>query len=413
MTLFAIIPLALFAWTSWRDERLGILVLLTLLPTYLVRFSFAGIPFTFLELLILVATLRFLVSLKQRPLHVSQTTKQFFLPVGLLLLSATLSTLVAPDLRAALGILKAYFVEPALVLFLLTQRLDASDRTSIFTALSIPAVFLSLFGIYQYLTGTLIPAPYDTALRITSLFSYPNALGLFLAPILAAAPFLFLESGRKDVFHKRRLWRTVILLLVPTLVLSRTQGAWGAVPVAIAAMGMLLWQPKRRFHTMIVGSLVGVFVILGGLLFTPHLLASPSLQVRMSQWQETWTYLKDGHFLLGAGLSGYPTAIAPYHNDLQYEIFQYPHNLLLNISVELGLLGVVAVAWLGFEVARTIFRHRKDLLVLAAGSALLEMTIHGLVDVPYFKNDLAVFTLTLIAVLILTETKARSFHNIR
>jgi O-antigen ligase len=104
-------------------------------------------------------------------------------------------------------------------------------------------------------------------------------------------------------------------------------------------------------------------------------------QVRLVMWKETQTMLAD-HPVFGAGLGNYPTAIVPYHNATWMEIFQYPHNILLNLWSETGLLGVVAFGW----ILWTWWRQGR-VTTLPVMTALL---VHGLVDVPYFKNDLAV-----------------------
>jgi O-antigen ligase len=118
--------------------------------------------------------------------------------------------------------------------------------------------------------------------------------------------------------------------------------------------------------------------------------------VRLSQWGETAMLLRD-HALFGVGLGGYPAALAPYHTDVQYEIFQYPHNLFLNQWVELGMLGVVALVWLIVAGGRELWRDHS-VVTMASGAALVTMVIHGLVDVPFYKNDLAVLTALLLGI---------------
>ena len=46
---------------------------------------------------------------------------------------------------------------------------------------------LSIFAIYQKFTGTFIPNPFwaaEATRRVTSFYPYPNALALYLAPIV-------------------------------------------------------------------------------------------------------------------------------------------------------------------------------------------------------------------------------------
>ena len=127
--------------------------------------------------------------------------------------------------------------------------------------------------------------------------------------------------------------------------------------------------------------------------------------VRRAQWSETLTMLADRPFL-GAGLNGYPAALAPYHDATFYEIFQYPHEIFLNSWSELGLIGLIALFIGAILVARTTWRRKDEVLVLAFAVAILTMTIHGLVDVPFFKNDLAILTaFCLVGMVVKKETK--------
>ena len=113
-------------------------------------------------------------------------------------------------------------------------------------------------------------------------------------------------------------------------------------------------------------------------------------------WHETLSMLR-AHPLFGAGLAAFPTAIAPYHNAEYYEIFQYPHNTFLTVWSELGILGLLAFLVIAYVVVRSVWQERNSPHVLAAFAGLSTMVIHGLVDVPFFKNDLALLTALLLA----------------
>lgn len=149
-------------------------------------------------------------------------------------------------------------------------------------------------------------------------------------------------------------------------------------------------------------------------------------QVRIVGWTESWNMLKDGRLLTGAGLSNFQKTVTPYHVPGFYfnkdkdpdfhrklvifnqeyrnkfwqplEVYMYPHNIILNFWSELGLLGMLAFVWL---IARALYLGLKmyysmvsgdpsKWLLIATISALVTTIIHGLVDVPYFKNDLAI-----------------------
>ena len=115
---------------------------------------------------------------------------------------------------------------------------------------------------------------------------------------------------------------------------------------------------------------------------------------RSHLWDAALQMLRD-HPIFGAGLSGFATAIAPYWNAVHPDRFTYPHNIVLNFWTETGLLGVAGFAailgagfgraWRGWRRSDVYWRavHLGVLLALVA------VVVHGLVDVPYFKNDLS------------------------
>ncbi|MEK7108413.1 MAG: hypothetical protein AAB898_01965, partial [Patescibacteria group bacterium] len=111
---------------------------------------------------------------------------------------------------------------------------------------------------------------------------------------------------------------------------------------------------------------------------------------------------------------GYPIVFDAYHKARHIEIFQYPHQIFLNFWSELGLAGLVAFFLL---LARYFMTLRETLrrvpsaqpwvaMLVASMAALL---VHGLVDVPYFKNDLSMLTWTLIAILLIAARTERAW----
>jgi O-antigen ligase len=100
------------------------------------------------------------------------------------------------------------------------------------------------------------------------------------------------------------------------------------------------------------------------------------------------------HPIFGSGLAGFASAINPYRNGYAEQQI-YPHNILLNFWSETGILGVVAFAWL---MIQTFVSTLKGWLhgspawrpyQLGVLLFLVAVLAHGLVDVPFFKNDLS------------------------
>jgi O-antigen ligase len=129
-----------------------------------------------------------------------------------------------------------------------------------------------------------------------------------------------------------------------------------------------------------------------------------SVDSRIELWTDTLRLLR-ARPLLGAGLSGFADRITPYYTHFHTAAnFIDPHNIVLNFWVETGLLGLLAFAWiLGAAVVSTA----RGWVTLPAGwrpyqlgvlLAMAAVVVHGLVDVPYFKNDLSLEFWALLAV---------------
>ncbi|TAK04135.1 hypothetical protein EPO34_03235 [Patescibacteria group bacterium] len=406
----------LFAFVAWRDLKGGVLLLVAALPAYLLRIQVGPVPSTLLELLFGLLFVVFALTrrdLVRAWLVERRAWQSWYVPLALLILAAGVGMAASPVMLSALGLLKAYVIEPIL-LFLIVRDLfvTETDRMRLLQALAVGGAFAALVGIAQYALNAGIPAPWDIERRVTGPFPYPNALGLYLAPIITiAGVFLLSVFARRPQPTKQSpvtiwFWSVILLLCSVAIFLSQTEAAWVSIPPVLFLAA--LREKRLRVPTLSVGAalMLLVFAIPAGRHFvsTKLLLQDASGQVRIAQWQETIAFLKDGHWLLGAGLAGYPGAIEPYHTHPEYEIFQDPHNVILNVWVELGLLGLIGTALLAWQVVRT---PKRDWVALAASFALLQMLIHGLVDVPFFKNDLAMMTFVLLA-LVAAQKKMRS-----
>lgn len=375
------------------------------LPIYLLRASLLGIPTTALELLILGATAGFVIcearrdTLSETLRRVWQRARPVRIPALALLVAATIGIFVAPELRPALGVWRAYFVEPMLVgvLLLAVIKTDA-DRRNIFRALSISALAVAIVALYQWVTGDGIPPPWNLERRATSIFPFPNAVGLFLAPLVILFLGLFREAISKRRFQSAAWWGTVVILSVLAIIAAESEGALVAIVAGTVVFGTLLGK-KTRAVTLLIFAAATALILLSparDTVIEKLTLRDWSGIVRRSMWGETAAMLRD-HSILGAGLSGYPMALRPYHRATAIEIFQYPHNIFLTFWSETGLLGVLAFTALLAALFRETIRSRAPALT----GALTVVLIHGLVDVPYFKNDLSVLFWLLAALIVI------------
>lgn len=398
---FLFLTLALlFGWLSYKDRKLGLYLILASLSTYLLRLDIFGIPLTLLEVFVLIFITLQAISHKKEVLAWRPNYRSaWFQSIAIILLASTIGLFITPDIRSALGIFKAYYLEAFLFgLSILPLLKEKKTQKHALQALAAGGIFLSIFGIFQYLSGIGLPSPWDIERRITSVFPFPNALGLYLGPIVTLSAFAFFKTEKSERFF----WLCSFSLGLIAIILAKTEAALIAIPATLFFFSFFS-KPLRRLSLPLAIMTIASTLLLAQ--YSPTLLSKLTLQdisgqVRLLQWQETFSFLKD-HTLFGAGLSGYPIAIAPYHTASHIEIFQYPHTILFNIWVELGLLGVIGFAILLKEVFVTLYKKAQSShwAFLAAGIAIAEMLIHGLVDVPFFKNDLAIMSVFFFALI--------------
>ena len=199
MTLVLVLAILFFTAIAVLRLDIAVFFIIALLPSYLLRFTILQIPMTFLEIMILISFLIWFVRTTRGKVvtwfkdRKKRQPYPFALEIIIILLSAFIAVIVTnfknPDLSlAALGIFKAYFFEPMLLFILILNVLQGkSGRKKIVWALATSCVIVILPALFQQLTGWFIFNEFwanPEQRRVVSWFGYPNAVGLFLAPII-------------------------------------------------------------------------------------------------------------------------------------------------------------------------------------------------------------------------------------
>jgi O-antigen ligase len=117
-------------------------------------------------------------------------------------------------------------------------------------------------------------------------------------------------------------------------------------------------------------------------------------QNRITLWSYSWNFFTQSpkNFVLGAGVRQFFRKIQkPYYDVKKMERLIYPHNIVFNFWSEIGFFGMTSfMALLGYALYRAWHILKTDRLWGATLIAIVAVIlVHGLVDVPYFKNDLA------------------------
>lgn len=413
MLLFLITFFTLFTLIAWRSLPNAFFILISLLPTYLLRFYIWAFPSTLLEgMIVIIIGVWFIQTgwgqiIKR---HKKETPYQKFPyqnQIILIMTASIISVFIAPDFYKALGLWRAYFLEPILIFLIFIQTINnKKDFRKILFALGVSAFIISAFAIYQKITGKFIPEPMWRPIesrRVTSFYTSPNAVGLFLAPITMI--YIGWLKDKKNILSS--LWKIFILLIsLLAIFFTVSEGTWAGL--LIATLVFLFFYLKQKVKnkncvkkiTITATVLFLLVIILNPLYFNfvqekfNQAIQSKSAQNRLILWQGSWDFLnKDPkNFIAGAGIFGFPKVQDAFRDPLQIETHIYPHNIFLNFWLDLGLLGVIAFAWLIVSFLKKsykLIKKYKSPLIIGLASSMITVLVHGLIDVPYFKNDLA------------------------
>lgn len=404
---FLVVGAALqFAALCFINRRTAVAVLCGLLPTYLFRLHIplpggSRLPTTLLEIMVLSLFLAWFLMDGPKTLNRAALSR-WSLPTTLFLTGATIAVFVSPDLRSAIGIWRAFFLEPLLFFVVFTSVIRGpTERRNVLAALGASLALIGVTAVFQKLTGFGIPNPIwqaEATRRVTSFYGYPNAIGLFAAPltVLMAAwsAALMLHHDQKNRLLSLLPLGAAFLGLLG-IVFAVSQGAMIGLLAGLLVLGLLV-APLRKATLVLI--IIGSLAVIGlkPLRDEVSLLSSlrdDSGSVRQIVWHESAAMLND-HPVFGAGLAGYQPGLVPYHKATWIEIFMYPHDLFLNFWTETGLIGLAGFLWLlaAFFLDNTaLMRTKKNgLLPASLIAAMVAVLVHGLVDVPYFKNDLAI-----------------------
>jgi O-antigen ligase len=428
------IILALIFFTVLALFRLnwGLFIIIFSLPIYLIRFNIGPFPSTMLEFMILIVFLVWLFKDKpwknlKRKVFKKRIKYPYYLEIIGLLIAAWFGLLIANFSPGALGIFKAYFIEPIMLYLVLVNRAYINIKKFIWP-LSLSALIISLVAILQqYLIGFDLSSIMQT--KVSSIFSYPNALGLFLGPIILLSTGLFLSYPKRAnlfISIKKLIIILSIGLSILAIFFAQSDGALVAVIASFFLLGLLANKKSRKvaiISIILITLAISLHQPSWQYIKTRGTLMDLSGQIRRQQWKETKDMLFDGRIISGAGLDNYQTSLKKYHQegifvkdindpewhrkvvwDKEYhkeawqpvEIYLYPHNIFLNFWTEITLIGALLFIWLILKVLFDLLKLLKRLvpkhkaIALGVIGSLVTILIHGLVDVPYFKNDLSV-----------------------
>ncbi len=390
-----------------------ILLSLFLILFYFFRLDFHGIKTNIFEIAVglsFISTLVCLIKYKYKP-HWWSLWMLVFVFAG------AISVFLADDKVQAIGILKGWFIIPALLYFNLINDyyLVTLEKIGIlFIPLITDLIVISLWAIFQhfgiisttfYQVGDSSFVQYLAAghIRAFGPFESPNYLAMFLAPTLFLSLIYF--QFRSKIGHI--IFLTIIFVLpVIAIIFSGSRGGLLAILILLILYGVMKFMArskiKKNKFVIFSGSAILLYII-GEIVAIQGYLDSTRKEI----YHYALVMLK-GHTLFGIGLGNFQAradqlSMADRNYSFREFVLSYalhPHNLILAVWLNLGLLGIIAFMIIIFQFFKTNFLKIREFegfripLVLAMSAIL----IHGLFDTTYFKNDLSVIFWLILAV---------------
>ncbi|HEX3095640.1 MAG TPA: O-antigen ligase family protein [Patescibacteria group bacterium] len=404
-------------------------ILLLTAPLYVWRFSIGGLPTNFLMLWsFVVIVVAKLIIFKEHKYSVLATSKSYFkdvksmnkmlyLGIVLICIASVISLFAFGFSTAKLGQWIVLYLEPISLFFIIRHfaRRDTDDKYNVLRYVSLSAYLLLFlagalaFLQYHYLFA--LPHAWwgnaNEPKRAIAFFAHPNAYALFVTPLLAwlipdvmrrfqkvhgiikrATSF---EAEKTKTFWLQLVCVAAWLVGAFGMFLTLSRGAWLALLVA-AGLYVLLSANKKMF-LWFSGALVAIAIIVA---VTPNLryrvmlpfYGEKSAAARISLF-ETGTKMVEDSPILGKGINGFDDNWTKYNTDPNLDHYNFPHNIFLNFWIDLGLLGLVGMILIFATGIWQGIKNRKNPLALGLLLFLVAITVHGLIDIPYLKNDLA------------------------
>ena len=332
------------------SPEFGILAMITLLPVAPTMGLVAGVLFTaFSYLLKLIRG--------KRSLRFDLLDGTIFVFMLLMIFGGVVAT--------SRGSLKPMLVYVAFMLgyFLVVNLIRSKEWLQrCFIGVIFSCTLTALYGLYQNFFGTVEKTWQDSDMfseisgRVVSTFENPNVLAEYLImviPVMLAA--MILANGMRA----KLLPALSLAATLGCLVYTWSRGAW--LGIMIGLLIFLLMYSKNTLTVLLFGAL--------GIPFLPFVLpesitqrflsignvGDSSTSYRVYIWEGVVRMLKD-HFVSGIGIGNDSFKLVyPYYALSGIETAPHSHNLYLQITVELGIVGLIVFLAAMFFYAQGAF----------------------------------------------------------
>lgn len=396
-------------------KLLQVLIYLNLffLQSYLVRFNIAGYPSNLQEVLILSAALLFLIlNIKNGKLITTIKNLAKYKVIGFFVVGAIVfSTLVPIENRSdLLHYLKFTFFGALFTFIALETFVTPEDRTKAIKIGGLGALAFGLFSVIYNLTGHNIALDH----RLLGPLDAAVYLAYYLTPFFIFFAIQSLEKSPIPKIHRQNIIFALLLaiLIIATRSMGSIAGSFIVIAIYIFTHSKLILFRNKKTKVMLTLIAVAIF----GTIFQAKILptlkyTNSSLDERGEIWKTSAYLLEDPkeNLFFGLGLGqfqeNYATTVdtALDHPPLDYIVLQ-PHNIFLLFVFNYGIAGIAALLIF-------IIYLLKNLRTPEA-CILLYFLIHGLIDTPFFKNDLLLLIMLFAEIALAKHKPSKKPHNV-
>ncbi len=316
-----------------------------------------------------------------------------------------------------------YIAFYAVIWFMLSDMLTNKrlKRDTLIDGLLFAGIIILVFGYVQIGRSSFDLASLDFP-RPGSLIGNPNSLGAFLIVLLAfsVARFLYLRN---------RLARIILgiygLLCGALLFLTFSRGAWLGAGSSVMVLIVLharqqgvtspaqigVWwgglsQKTRKLYTGGVATILLIGIIGGVLLLQSLSISGRTTELRTRIWSDAMTLISEKP-ITGHGIFQFGRAYERVESMPPFQPHSHAHNLILHITVEMGLVGLLVTVVSAFWIIRVVDRNwreapsRHRATMTGAYMAMIGFGVHHLLDTPMMMPAIALAGLLVLLIAII------------
>lgn len=358
----------------------GLYLIIGAMPLDVVGRFDIGVPITIFNIVIVATIAAWLINQLRRKESVFYGSPLDW-PLALLVLAVAMSIPLSYSKPDSILSFARVVAEVLFFLFITNNVRKEKDARRVMHWVIATGVFFALFALAQYFVpglriGTVGSISNLGVKRVGGFFHDPNFFASFLSvSFLMAFALSMRNSGRERLFT---VLSSSFLAIALILTFSRT--AWSGTLAGIVAALVLFREP--RLKKMLVAVLVVVILALAipspvqsRIISVFNMATDASSRSRFGLMISTIELIRD-HPLFGVGMGAFSTAYPAYRILGVKTALVKPHQLLLTMWAEAGILGIVSILLVFFAWLR-LWRGKREPTEVAAAAAVFALVFEN------------------------------------